>query len=288
MITPQILTAQPVVQSIKENLILRCNNLRKRGITPKMSVVLTGDNPASLSYIKNKKLMCEQIGGIFELSQLPENISKNDFLLKLKELNNDTSIHGIIIQLPISPSLKDLNVFELVQPKKDIDGFHPENTKHLYQGSQDHSLLPCTPKGIVSLLNFYQIPISGQNILVIGRSLIVGKPLSMLLSNLNATVTLAHSGTKNLEHHTKSADIVISAVGKPSFLTSNYFSKKSIVIDVGINSQNSKLVGDVDFINVSKLVKAITPVPGGVGPMTVISLIENLITATELQNKEKL
>jgi len=291
MTTPQILMAQPVVESIKKNLISRCQKLLEKGIKPTMSVVLVGNNPASLAYIKYKKKMCEEVGGIFKLHQLPETISEKNFLTEIKKLNNDADINGIIIQLPVSETLKSLNVYELINPSKDIDGFHPENTKKLYFGMSDSTLLlPCTPKGIVSLLNFYNIPIHGKNILVIGRSLIVGKPLSMLLSNLNATVTLAHSQTKNLNEFTKRADIIISAIGKPGYLDSTYFldAQASTVIDVGISYVENKIMGDVDFENVKSKVKAITPVPGGVGPMTVVSLIENLITAAEIQNKEKL
>jgi len=291
MTTPQVLMAQPVVESIKKNLILRCQKLLQKGIKPTMSVVLVGNNPASLAYIKYKKKMCEEVGGVFHLHQLPDTISQEDFLSEIKKLNEDPIINGIIIQLPVSEKLKSLNVYELIKPSKDIDGFHPDNTKKLYFGSiEANLLLPCTPKGIISLLNFYQIPIQQQNILVIGRSLIVGKPLSMLLSNLNATVTLAHSHTKNLNELTKQADIVISAIGKPGYLGSTYFSdnQASTVIDVGISYVENKIMGDVDFENVKSKVTAITPVPGGVGPMTVVSLVENLIIATEIQNKEKL
>ncbi len=288
MMTPQILTAAPVVEKIKEELLVRCKKLKDAGITPTMSVVLVGSNPASLSYIKNKRKLCEEIGGEFQLHQLPEDISIKQFLEELDRLNQNPRIHGIIIQLPVSPHLRKANISELILPQKDIDGFHPDNTKMLYRGEVDsHLLLPCTPKGIVNLLNFYKIPIAGSNILVIGRSLIVGKPLSMLLTNLNATVTLAHTHTKDLEGFTKTADIIISAVGIPNFINAHHFSneKKPIVIDVGINSLDNKITGDVTFNEVKPLVRAISPVPGGVGPMTVISLIENLITATETQFK---
>ncbi len=291
MTNPQILKAQPVVSSIKNDLILRCNNLKQRGFVPKMSVVLVGDNPASLSYVRNKKKMCEEIGGEFELHQLSDNISESDFLREVDKLNHDPKVHGIIIQLPVGKNLKDLNVFELIQPHKDIDGFHPENTKKLYLGETNlNLLLPCTPKGIVRLLNHYRITIEGKRILVIGRSLIVGKPLSMLLSNLNATVTLAHSGTKNLKELTNSSDIIITAIGRPKYLDQSFFSHNpsAVVVDVGISSFNSQIVGDVNFDQVAPIVSAISPVPGGVGPMTVVSLIENLISATETQSKGKI
>ena len=253
-----------------------------------MCVVLVGNNPASMSYIRNKKKMCEEIGAQFRLEHLDEQISADEFLKKMETLNNDPGINGIIIQLPVSEALKDLKLPNLVKPSKDIDGFHGLNTQNLYLGSTDLSLLlPCTPKGIVNLLKFYQVELKGKNIVVVGRSLIVGKPLSMLLSNLDATVTMAHSQTKNLRDLTRQADIVISAIGKAHFFDRSYFvpEKHTIVVDVGMNTLAGKLTGDVDQHDVMDVVRAITPVPGGVGPMTVVSLIQNLISATENQLK---
>lgn len=286
--TAKNLAAAPVVEHLKNDLRKRCESLKQRGITPSMCVVLVGDNPASMSYIRNKKRLCEDIGAAFRLEHMPTEISEADFLSKLESLNEDPSINGIIIQLPVSDHLKNLNLPNLVKPSKDIDGFHGLNTQKLYSGTTDLSfLLPCTPKGIVTLLNFYGIEIEGKNVVMIGRSLIVGKPMSMLLSNLNATVILAHSKTKDLKEHTKRADIVISAIGKAHLLDRTYFTpeKNTVVIDVGMNTLNGKLTGDVDYQDVQEVVSAITPVPGGVGPMTVVSLIENLITATEKQIK---
>jgi methylenetetrahydrofolate dehydrogenase (NADP+)/methenyltetrahydrofolate cyclohydrolase len=284
----RVLTAAPLVEQIKTNLVERCLRLKEAGIIPSMSVVLVGNNPASLTYIRNKKKMCEEIGAQFDLLQLDENISENDFLSKLNELNNDPKVHGIIIQLPVSDHLKKLNLPNLVSPEKDIDGFHGLNTQKIYAGSTNlDTLMPCTPKGIINLLNYYQLPVAGKNILVIGRSLIVGKPLSMLLSNLNATVTLAHSQTKNLEFFTKNADIIVVAIGKANFVTEKHIDpkKQTIVIDVGMNTLNGKLTGDVEQEKVAPLVTGISPVPGGVGPMTVISLIDNLIIAAESKLK---
>ena len=286
--TARILTAAPVVDQIKKDLIQRCESLKQQGHTPSMCVVLVGNNPASMSYIRNKKRMCEEIGAQFRLEHLDENISADDFLKKMENLNNDSAINGIIIQLPVSDELRALKLPNLVRPEKDIDGFHGMNTQNLYLGSTDLSLLlPCTPKGIINLLKFYQIELKGKNIVVVGRSLIVGKPLSMLLSNFDATVTMAHSQTKNLRELTRQADIVISAIGKTHFFDRSYFSpeKHTIVVDVGMNSLNGKLTGDVDQHDIMDVVRAITPVPGGVGPMTVVSLIQNLISATENQLK---
>lgn len=286
--TAKILSAQPVVEQIKKDLILRCEALKKRGITPSMCVVLVGNNQASMSYIRNKKRMCEEIGAQFHLLHLDESVSEETFLKHIDILNNDKSINGIIIQLPVSEGLKKLPLPNLVAPAKDIDGFHSSNTQNLYAGSTDLSLLlPCTPKGIVSLLKYYQVDFAGKNVVVVGRSLIVGKPLSMLLSNFCATVTLAHSLTKNLRDFTRQADIVVTAIGNAHFFDHTYFSpeKKTIVVDVGMNTLNGKLTGDVNQQDILDVAGAVTPVPGGVGPMTVISLIENLISATEKQFK---
>lgn len=286
--TAKILSAAPVVEQIKKDLKLRCESLKNRGLTPSMCVVLVGDNPASLSYIRNKKKMCEEIGAKFQLEQLPDSISKEEFLAKIKSLNNDPSIHGIIIQLPVSENLKSLPLPNLIVPEKDIDGFHGMNTQAIYAGSTDLTLLmPCTPKGIINLLKYYGIELKGKNVVVVGRSLIVGKPMSMLLSNFDATVTLAHSHTKNIRQFTKNADIVISAIGDAHFFDHTYFSsdKNTTVIDVGMNTLDGKLTGDVNFNDVKEHVAGISPVPGGVGPMTVVSLIQNLISATEKATK---
>ena len=285
--TAKILMAQPLVEQIKKDLRLRCENLKSRGTNPSMCVVLVGDNPASLSYIKNKKKICEDVGASFTLLQLPADVKESEFLNHLKNLNNDSSIHGIIIQLPVSNHLKHLELHNLVAPQKDIDGFHTDNTKAIYYGTKDlNLLLPCTPKGVIHLLKYYGCEISGKNIVVLGRSLIVGKPLAMLLSNLDATVTIAHSKTKNLKELTRSADIIISAIGSAHYITSDHVDprKNTVVIDVGANTLNGKYTGDVSP-EVIKVASAVSPVPGGVGPMTVVSLIQNLITATENQLK---
>lgn len=284
----KILRAQPAVDHIKTSLSRRCKHLNDWGKTPSMKVVLVGSNPASLSYIKNKKKICEEVGAKFDLLQLPDNVTEKEFLGHIKALNENPAINGIIIQLPVSESLKKLDIANLVIPQKDIDGFHHLNTKSLYEGSTDLSkLLPCTPKGVLRLLDFYGIPVSGKKVVIAGRSLIVGKPLSMMMSNLDATVTLTHSKTPDLKSYTREADIVVSAMGKAHYFDETFFDpkKNSVVIDVGMNSLNGKLVGDVHFEKVAPKVRAITPVPGGVGPMTVVSLIENLISATEKQLK---
>lgn len=286
--TAKILSAAPVVEKIKKDLTEKCTSLKSRGVTPSMCVVLVGDNPASLSYVRNKKKLCEEIGASFRLEHLPADISCEEFEKRVESLNNDPSIHGIIIQLPVSEHLKHLDIPNMIRPEKDIDGFHGLNTQKLYSGTRDLSLLlPCTPKGIINLLHFYGIELKGKNIVVVGRSLIVGKPLAMLLSNFDATVVLAHSHSQNLQEFTKRADIVISAIGRAHYFNRSFFSpeKNTVVIDVGMNTLNGKLTGDVDQDDVREVVSAMTPVPGGVGPMTVVTLIQNLITATENQCK---
>lgn len=286
--TAKTLFASPVVDEIKKDLINRCNNLKRKGVTPSMCVVLVGDNPASLTYIKNKKKMCEEIGAEFKLEHLVKNISPNDFLSKIDELNKNPSIHGIIIQLPVSDELKQLDIPNLIDPSKDIDGFNGINTQKIYSGTKDLSLLlPCTPKGIINLMKYYGIELSGKNVVVAGRSLIVGKPLSMLLSNFDATVTLVHSKTKGIEDFTRRADILICAIGKAHFFNKNFFDpqKKTTIIDVGMNILNGKITGDVNQDDIKEVAGAISPVPGGVGPMTVITLIQNLIYATEQKFK---
>lgn len=286
--TARILSAKPCVEKVKEELKQRCDSLKSRGCHPSMSVVLVGNNPASLSYIRNKKKLCEEIGAKFTLHQLLPGISADDFLKAVHALNNDVNTHGIIIQLPVTDHLTVLDLPQLVVPAKDIDGFHGENTRKLFEGTTDLKLLlPCTPKGVVNLLRHYGYEVEGKNVVILGRSLIVGKPLSLLLTNLNATVTLAHSRTKNLKYLTQNADIVVAAIGKGHFMDRTFFdpSKNTVLIDVGMNSLNGKLVGDVNTEDVKDVVAAVSPVPGGVGPMTVLSLIENLITAAEKQLK---
>lgn len=283
MNTAKILAAQPLVDEIKKDLKSRCESLKSRGTIPSMCVVLVGDNPASLSYIRNKKKICEEVGATFNLLQLPSTITEKEFLKHIDDLNHDPKIHGIIIQLPVSETLKKLDLPNLVTASKDIDGFHGKNTQNIYTGSTNLKLLlPCTPKGIIHLLKYYGVEIAGKHAVVLGRSLIVGKPLSMLLTNLNATVTIAHSKSENIEEITRSADILISAIGKTHFVTAKHINpaKKTVVIDVGMNTLNGKLTGDV-HPEVMTVAAAVSPVPGGVGPMTVVSLIENLITATE-------
>lgn len=284
-----LLRAQPLVERRLPEMQEECAQLIQRGIRPKLVVVLVGDNPASLSYITKKRELCEKVGASFELRQFPKSITARDFSAQMEQINQDRTIHGCIIQLPVYGESTQLKIEEMVSASKDVDGFHPLNTAELYLGRIDkNALLPCTPRGVMSLLKHYGFDVKGKNVVVLGRSQIVGKPLSLLMTLAGATVTVCHSHTADLAEHTRRADFVVAAVGKVNLLKAEHFDPQrgTVVIDVGMNKNElGKLVGDVDFNAVEPLVKAITPVPGGVGPTTVLSLIENLITAARNQKE---
>ena len=283
---PKLLLARDIINKNLTRIEHQCSELAAQGLKPFLSVILVGDNPASLAYVKNKRKMCEKIGAEFQLHHLPAHITENEFMERLTAINCDPKVTGCFVQLPIPEHLAHLDVTQLISPKKDVDGFHLDTTCNLYRG-QLNSIIPCTPKGILTLLQENHIDVEGKNIVIIGRSHIVGKPLALILQALNGTVTLCHSKTKNLKGHCQRADIIISAVGKPQFLDASYLGQNQIVIDVGINRVAGRLVGDVDLESVEPNVQAITPVPGGVGPMTVFSLMENLIFTTQNILKEQ-
>lgn len=277
----KILTAASIIDSKINSLSQQVTDLKLAGLVPNLTVVLVGENPASLSYIKNKKKFCEKIGAHFHLITLDEKIKKDEFLEKIHQINDNPNVTGCFVQLPVPKHLQEIDITQLINPKKDVDGFHLDSVNRLYRNDLN-GLISCTPKGIITLLKENNIEIEGADITIIGRSHIVGKPLSLLLQALNATVTVCHSKTKDMKKHTRSADIIIAAVGKAEFLDKTYLNadKQQIVIDVGINRKNGKLVGDVNFTEAKEVAQFITPVPGGVGPMTVFSLMENLIQAT--------
>ncbi len=277
-----LLKAKPLIEERIPQLRKECNLLTKQGLQPKLNVILVGNNDASLRYVGNKEKFCQRIGAKFELIKLPESISEDDFLGEIIKMNNDPLVTGCFVQLPVPKHLSHLDITQLINPEKDVDGFHLNTVNNLYLGKLD-KIIPCTPKGILTLLEDRQIEISGANIVIIGRSHIVGKPLSLLLQAKDATVTLCHSKTKDLKDFTQKADIIISAVGVAHLIKAEHInqSRAQIIIDVGMNRLEGKLVGDVDTSEVAPLVKAITPVPGGVGPMTVFSLMENLIKTTK-------
>jgi methylenetetrahydrofolate dehydrogenase (NADP+)/methenyltetrahydrofolate cyclohydrolase len=277
--------SRPLVDKSVEELSKACSELKQKGITPTMKVILVGDNPASIIYTRNKKRFMEKFGAECEIIKLPATLSEPDFLKNVDEIVNNDDVHGCFIQLPLPEQLSHINVGELIPPSKDVDGFNKTNVMNLYQGEKgEGALIPCTPKGIVTLCNYYGVEVENKNITVVGRSLIVGKPLSLLLTNHNATVTLCHSRTQDLSLYTKNADIIVMAIGSAKFLKKEHLndSKKQAIIDVGMNQdENGKLCGDVDFDNVVDHVSAITPVPGGVGPMTILSLAQNLLQAAQ-------
>ncbi|MCB9094884.1 MAG: bifunctional 5,10-methylenetetrahydrofolate dehydrogenase/5,10-methenyltetrahydrofolate cyclohydrolase [Halobacteriovoraceae bacterium] len=275
---------------IEKNLPILTRRVTACPIPPFLKVILVGKNPSSLAYVGHKKKMCDKVGAKCEIVELPESVGEGDFLKNVEQINNDPQVTGFLIQMPLPSQLSHLDVYSLVKPTKDVDGFHIDNFKELYDSNvTEKTLLPCTPKGVIKLLDHYQVELEGKDVVIIGRSHIVGKPLFHLMNNRNATVTLCHSKTKELKEKCQRADIIVAAIGKPQFVDSTFVSptKKQIFVDVGISRlENGRLVGDIDFESVMKKnPEAITPVPGGVGPMTVYSLIENLLSATEKQVK---
>ena len=250
------------------------------GYAPGLAVVLVGDDPASAVYVRNKHKGCLEVGiTSFEI-RMPADTAEDALLEKIDELNADPAVHGILVQLPLPKHIDENKVIDRIDPKKDVDAFHPENVGKIMLGKYD--FLPCTPAGIMKLLEFYNIDICGKECVVIGRSNIVGKPMAHLLLEKNGTVTVCHSRTKSLAEVTKRADILVVAIGKPEFLSADMVKDGAVVIDVGINrTAEGKLVGDVAFAEVSEKASYITPVPGGVGPMTITMLLKNTLTAAE-------
>ena len=276
----EILDGKKLSNEIIEELKVRCDELKEKGIKPKFAVIMVGNDKASQIYVKNKRKACERIGIECVECFLDENIQQKELIDKIKELNSDNTIHGILLQSQIPKHLNINEAFETISPKKDVDGFNPTNVGKLCLNQ--NTFVSCTPFGIIKLLDKYGIDLAGKKVTIIGRSNIVGKPLIQCFLNKNATVTICHSKTDDIKEHTKDADIVVVAIGKPKFLKENMVKKNSVIIDVGINrDDNGKIIGDVDFENVSKKSSYITPVPGGVGPMTIAMLMNNVIKAAE-------
>lgn len=277
-----ILNGKELSDKIKLELKEKVEILKKENIIPKLAVILVGDNSASLTYIKNKKNACEFVGIDFENYVLDSTISEEELHQLINKLNSDKSVTGILIQAPLPNNLDINKAVLLLDPLKDVDGFHPMNIGLL--AIDRECLIPCTPKGIIRLLEEYNIEVEGQNIVVLGRSNIVGNPLGQLLKYKNATVTTCHSKTENLSTHTKGADIIISAIGVPNFLTADMISEKTVLVDVGINrTPTNTLTGDIDYDSVFTKASHITPVPGGVGPMTIAMLLQNTIDSAIMQ-----
>ncbi len=276
----KIMDGKRIAEGIREEIKKEVTDLSKKGVIPGLAVILVGNNPASRTYVTNKQKSCHALGMKSVLIELSTEITENDLLHKIEELNEDKSIHGILVQLPLPAHINEKNVIEKIHPEKDVDGFHPINIGKMMTG-QD-TFLPCTPFGIIEMIKHEKIDIEGKHVVVIGRSNIVGKPAGQLFLNENATVTYCHSKTKNLSLYTKQADILIAAIGKAKFVTEDMVKEDAVVIDVGMNrDQTGKLCGDVDFEHVKSKASYITPVPGGVGPMTITMLLFNTLKSAQ-------
>ena len=279
----QLIDGKLLAQKTREKLKKEVEDLKAINIVPKLAVILVGNDPASKVYVRNKSKACQEVGIEYEEILLDENTTMDKLLSIIKKLNDRKDINGILLQTPIPKGLNIQEAFNLIDYRKDVDGFNPINIGKLLTG-QD-CFISCTPFGIMKMFEEYNINLTGKNAVVIGRSNIVGKPMAQCLLNKNATVTICHSKTKNIGKITKNADIIVSAVGKINMVTKEMVKPGAVVIDVGMNrNEEGKLVGDVDFENVSKVSSYITPVPGGVGPMTIAMLLNNVVKATKLQN----
>ncbi|MBQ6847960.1 MAG: bifunctional methylenetetrahydrofolate dehydrogenase/methenyltetrahydrofolate cyclohydrolase FolD [Clostridia bacterium] len=278
----KIIDGKIISTAVKERVKNEVVELNKKGISVGLAVIIVGEDPASKVYVANKKKACEALGIISEEYALSENTTQEELLALIQKLNNSPKINGILCQLPLPSHLDEKLIINSIDPEKDVDAFHPVNVGKIMIG--DYYFLPCTPAGVMEMLSFEGIEVEGKNCVVIGRSNIVGKPMNMLLLHKNGTVTICHSKTKNLVEICKNADILVAAVGRPNFVTADMVKDGAVVIDVGINRVDGKLCGDVMFDEVSKKASAITPVPGGVGPMTIAMLMQNTLTAAKKQN----
>ena len=293
MIDPLILSGKEVSASVYDSLDQKIKSLRKNNITPGLAVVLVGEDSASQVYVRSKTKTFNKLSLFTKTYRLPSDSSERELLELIDDLNKNNLFHGILVQLPLPNHIESDKVINRILPSKDVDGFHPENAGLLSIGKP--RFIPCTPKGIMEILKYYKIKLDGKHVVVVGRSNIVGRPISILTSlkgeNSNGTTTICHSGTKDIGNHTKAADVVIVALGVPAFLKENMIKEGAAVIDVGINrvddasEKGYRLVGDVAWEEIYKKASAITPVPGGVGPMTIAMLVQNTVEAAEYQEK---
>lgn len=283
----QIIDGKKVSAEVKARVADEVAALKEKGVTPGLAVIIVGDDSASQVYVRNKEKACAETGMYSEKYALPAETTQEELLNLVKELNGKKEISGILCQLPLPSHLNSDIVINAIDPIKDVDAFHPVNVGKIVIG--DYAFLPCTPAGVMELIKSAGVDPEGKNCVVVGRSNIVGKPMAMLLLHKNATVTICHSKTVNLSEITKQADILVAAVGRAKFITGDMIKPGAVVIDVGMNrDENGKLCGDVDFESAEKTAGAITPVPGGVGPMTIAMLMENTLTAAKIQNADKL
>lgn len=277
----KIIDGKAISAEIKEELKEKVAEYKKQGVEITLAVVKVGNDPASAVYVRNKEKACEYVGITSRTLALPEETTEEELLKVVNDLNEGKAVNGILVQLPLPKHIDESKVLLAIDSNKDVDGFHPVNVGKMVIGEE--TFLPCTPAGIIEMLKRTDVEISGKECVVIGRSNIVGKPMSMLMLKENATVTIAHSRTKDLKEVTKRADILIAAIGKAKFVTADYVKEGAVIIDVGMDrDENGKLCGDVDFDSVSQVASAITPVPGGVGPMTVTMLLVNCLRSVEL------
>jgi len=277
-----ILDGKALANKIKAQTKIEIDQLKFKGIIPGLAVILVGNNPASQVYVNMKTKACEEVG-IYSINhRMPEEVNEKDLLYVIDMLNKNPLVNAILVQLPLPSKINEEKVIEAIDPKKDVDGFHPYNMGKLLRGQP--FIFPCTPYGIMKLFEEYKIELKAKDVCVIGAGNITGKPMSYMLLNENATVQICHIYTKNLKEKTKTADIIISATGKAHLIKADMVKEGAIVVDVGIAKVNDKIVGDVDFENVSKIASYITPVPGGVGPMTIAMLISNTVFLSKQQN----
>lgn len=278
-----IIDGKAVSKKVKEDVKAECEQLKAKGATPGLAVIIVGDDPASQVYVHNKEVACEACGFYSVKYALPAETTQEELNALIDKLNKDDKINGILCQLPLPSHLDDKEVINRIDPLKDVDAFHPVNVGAIMIG--DYNYLPCTPAGVMELIHSTGVDVSGKKAVVMGRSNIVGKPMAMLLLHENATVEITHSRTQNLADITKEADILVAAIGKAKFVKADMVKNGAVVIDVGMNrDENGKLCGDVDFEDVKDKCSFITPVPGGVGPMTIAMLMKNTLTAAKIQN----
>lgn len=276
----EIINGKEIGEVIRKSIAERVDRLKESGVTPGLAVVLVGDDPASHTYVSSKEKTCKQLGMFSERIDLSESVSQQELLTVIDRLNNDPAIHGILVQLPLPKHIDESAVIFAIDPTKDVDGFHPVNAGKLMIGEE--GFIPCTPFGIMKMLDYIGYNLTGKHAVVIGRSNIVGKPIGQLLLQRDATVTYCHSKTADLPSITRQADLLIAAVGRPKMITSEYVKNGAVVIDVGINrAEDNSLCGDVDFDDVKNVASAITPVPRGVGPMTITMLMQNTLLSAE-------
>ncbi|CAH0287677.1 bifunctional methylenetetrahydrofolate dehydrogenase/methenyltetrahydrofolate cyclohydrolase FolD [Peribacillus simplex] len=286
----QIINGKEIAESVRQEISKEVQQLREKNVVPGLAVILVGDNQASQTYVRNKQKACEDLGMHSVLIKKPAELSQEELIQSIAELNQDDSIHGILVQLPLPGHIQEKAIIEAISPEKDVDGFHPINIGRMMTG-QD-AFLPCTPYGVMVMLEYIDYDLEGKHVVIVGRSNIVGKPAGQMFLNANATVTYCHSRTKDLAYYTKQADVVVAAVGKRDTITSDHIKEGAVVIDVGMNrNDEGKLCGDVAFDEVKNKASYITPVPKGVGPMTITMLMKNTVKSAQKaleQNKQAL